>query len=172
MSIGLIGANIFLSVSLDSLNTNYFRRSPIKYFNNSFVLEKLKTPTISKGRKLLAALPFIIATGVLINSWHEFYIGEFVPFLKHYITLAFMAINWVLFFIRFKPALLLNGIILAFASFSLLCFYTYIASSITLFGITIPFEGWSFLILIFYLAINGSILINWQLDTRDIKPID
>ena len=127
---------------------------------------------ISKGRKLLAALPFIIATGILINSWYEFYIGEYDPILKHYITLALMAINWVLFWIRFKPALLMNGIILAFASLNLLCFCTYTASSITLFGLTIPFEGWSFLILIFYLGINGSILINWQLDTKDIKPID
>ena len=121
---------------------------------------------------MLASLPFIIGTGLLINTWHVFYIGEYDPTLKHYITLALVVINGVLFLVRFKPALLMNGIILVLASFNLLSNSTYTSSGLTIFGIPIPFEGWSFLILIFYLAINCGKLINWQLDAKDIKPVE
>jgi len=132
-------------------------------------LKNLKTPTISKGRKLLASVPFIIVAGLLINTWHKFYNDEYDASLLHYVTLTLTFINGILFLIRFKPALLMTGAILFLASFGLLHFFVYQSSFLTIFGITIPFEGWSFLILIFYFAINFDILINWQLDAKGIK---
>jgi|ERR1700733_12278355 len=135
-------------------------------FNN------LRTPTISKGRKLLASVPFLIIAGFLINTWYKFYNNEYEASAVHYITLALIVINGILLLIRFKPALLMTGVILVFASLGLLFFFVYKSSTLTLFGITIPFEGRSFLILIFYFAINCDILINWHLDFKREKPID
>ena len=131
-----------------------------------------KTPTISKGRKLLASIPLLIVAGLLIDTWYKFYNNEYNASLVHYISLALVIINGILFLIRFKPALLLTGLILLFASFSLLLFFVYTYSAITLFGLTIPFQGWSFLIFLFYFAINCDILINWQLDAKRSKSID
>ena len=135
-------------------------------------LKNLKTPRISKGRKLVASIPFIIVAGLLINTWTKFYNNEYLPSWKHYVTLILIVINGILLVIRFKPALLMTGIILVLASFSLLCFFTYKSSSLGISEIQIPFEGWSFLILIFYIAVNFNILINWQLDAKGIKPIE
>jgi hypothetical protein len=135
-------------------------------------LKDLKTPTIPKGRKFLASVPFIFVGGLLINTWHKFYNDEYDASLLHYVTLILFFVNGILFLIRFKPALLMTGVILVLASFSLLHFFVYKSSFLTIFGITIPFEGWSFLILIFYIAVNFDILANWQLDAKGIKPID
>jgi hypothetical protein len=135
-------------------------------------LKNLKTPDISKGRKLLASSPFILVACLLINTWSKFYNNEYDPSVVHYITLGLIVINGVLLLIRFKPALLMTGVILLFASFGLLYFFTYRFPLLTIFGITMPFDGWSFLIFIFYVAINCDILINWQLDSKRIGPTD
>ena len=131
-----------------------------------------KTPTISKGRKLLASIPLFIVAGLLINTWSKFYNNEYDPSPVHYITLALIIINAVLLPIRFKPALLMTGLVLLFASFGLLYFFTYRFPLLTIFGITMPFDGWSFLIFIYYVAINCDILINWQLDAKRIGRTD
>ena len=135
-------------------------------------LRNLKTPTISKGRKLLASIPFLIVAGLLVNTWLKFYTNEYEASPVHYVTLVLIVLNGILLLIRFKPALLMTGVILFFASLGLLPFFIYNSSFLTIFGITIPFEGWSFLIFIFYFAINCNILINWQLDAKHIKPLD
>jgi hypothetical protein len=129
-------------------------------------LKNLRTPTISKGRKLLASIPFIIVAVLLINTWHKFYTREYDPQLTHYITLVLVVLNGILLAIRFKPALLMTGFILLFASFGLLPFFTYYSTGFTIFGLSIPFEGWSFLIFLFYIAINVNILVTWQLDAK------
>lgn len=49
-------------------------------------LEDFKTPTISRGRKLLASVPYIIIAGLLINTWNKFYSDEYDASLLHYIT--------------------------------------------------------------------------------------
>ena len=135
-------------------------------------LRNLKTPTISKGWKLLASIPFLIVAGLLVNTWLKFYTNEYEASPVHYVTLVLIVLNGILLLIRFKPALLMTGVILFFASLGLLPFFIYNSSFLTIFGITIPFEGWSFLIFIFYFAINCNILINWQLDAKHIKPLD
>jgi hypothetical protein len=134
--------------------------------------ENLKTPTISKGRKLLASVPFIIVAGLLFRTWNKFYSDEYEASSIHYVTLALTVINGVFLLIRFKPALLMTGAILVLASLGLLSFFVYHSSFVTIFGITIPFEGWSFLILILYIVINIDILINWLLDAKGVKPIE
>ena len=109
-----------------------------------------KTPTISRGRKLLASIPLLIVVGLLINTWNKFYNKDYEASFVHYVTLVLVVINSILLLIRFKPALLMTGAILLFASLGLLHFFVYTSSFLTFFGITIPFEGWSFLILIVY----------------------
>ena len=135
-------------------------------------VKNLKTPSISKGRKLLASVPFMIVAGVLINTWQKFYNDEYNPSLLHYVTLMLAFINGVLYLIRFKLGLLMTGAVLVLASFSFLCLFVYRSSFMSIFGITIPFEGWSFLVFIFYFATNFDILVNWYLDAKGTKPIE
>jgi hypothetical protein len=84
-----------------------------------------KTPTISRGRKLLACLPFFLVVGLVTNTWCKFYRHEYEPSLVHYVTVALVGINGVLLVIRFKPGLQLTGVILLFAAFGLLHFFEY-----------------------------------------------
>jgi hypothetical protein len=131
-----------------------------------------KTPTISRGRKLVACLPFFLVVGLVINTWCKFYRHEYDPSLVHYVTLALVAINGILLVIRFKPGLLLTGVILLFAAFGLLHFFEYTSSFLTFFGITIPFEGWSFLIFLCYIFLNCGILVAWQSEAKHRKQIE
>jgi hypothetical protein len=133
--------------------------------------KNMRTPTISKRRKLIASLPFFIIVALLINTWYKFWSGEYEASLIHYITMVLVVINGALLAIRFKPALLMTGAILVFASLGLLYFFDYYSPRLTIFGLTIPFDGWSFLILIIYIAVNFRILIEWLLDARGVKPL-
>jgi hypothetical protein len=123
--------------------------------------------------KIFRLIPFIILCFIVFNTWILFLTTDYIANWRHYILLALLLINIVLYFTRFKQALLLTGVILILCTFYLLPPFKALESSFINIGqVSIPWiEYWSFLILIIYFAINLKLLIEFYLDFKEKKRI-
>lgn len=121
--------------------------------------------------KIFRSTPFIILFSVVLNTWILFLSTDYVASWRHYLLLALLLTNSVLYFTRFKQALLLTGIILILCTFYLLPpFITLESSFIKIGPVFVPWiEYWSFLILIIYFVINFNLLIEFYLDFKEKK---
>ena len=121
--------------------------------------------------RIISAIPFLIISLVVLYTWFEIITTEYIATWRHYVALALVAINAVLYFVRYKPAVLLTGLILILATFNLLAFFTIIQTSgLTIMGVSTPeIQLKSLLLLVIYCAINFNLLINWYLDMKEEK---
>ena len=62
--------------------------------------------------RIISAIPFLIISFAVLYTWFEIITTEYIGTWRHYVALALVAINAVLYFVRYKPAVLLTGLIL------------------------------------------------------------
>ena len=60
-------------------------------------------------KKIIPSIPFLITCTIVAYNWFEFITTEYLAEAKHYIALALIIINAVLYFIKQKQAILLTG---------------------------------------------------------------
>lgn len=121
--------------------------------------------------RIISAIPFLIISLVVLYTWFEIITTEYIATWRHYVALALVAINAVLYFMRYKPAVLITGLILILATINLLSFFTIIRTSgLTIMGVSTPeIQLRSLLLLVIYCVINFNLLINWYLDMKEEK---
>lgn len=121
--------------------------------------------------RILPSIPFLIISLIVLYTWFEIITAEYIATWRHYVALALVAVNAVLYFVKYKQAVLLTGIILILATFNLLSFFAIIQTSCLGFGsITTPdIQLKSLLLLVIYCVINFNILLNWYLDMKEAK---
>lgn len=116
----------------------------------------------------LRIIPFLIIFLIISYTCFEILKAEYVFTTKHYLAIALIVINGILYFVRYKIAILLTGIILLLATFNVINIFTSV--NLDAFGIKIgdkpigtpPMQLWSLLILIIYFFINLRYVFTWK----------
>ena len=123
--------------------------------------------------RILQITPFIIMFCIVANTWVIFLSTEYEASWKHYLLLAFILINGILYSRKWKLAVLLTGFLLICCTFYLLPPFLQVESAFIHIGpIPIPWiEYWSFLILLIYFIINFNYLIELYLDFKEHRKV-
>lgn len=133
---------------------------------------------MTRKRKVLFFIPFVIVVAFLLNTWFVLLTNEFAEILLTQ-YLGFILFVPVLYFLykdrSCKKALLALGLFLVLATFCVANIFPYniwAKMSITISGLEIPLpsmNGLSLLLFILYLVLNLGTLIEIQLDYKESK---
>ena len=133
---------------------------------------------MTRKRKVLFFIPFVIVVAFLLNTWFVLLTNEFAEIhITHY--LGFILFIPVLYFLykdrSCKKALLALGLFLVLATFFVANIFPYVMwgkVSIGIGGLQIPLpniNGLALLLFILYFALNFGTLIEIQLDYKESK---
>lgn len=119
-----------------------------------------------ENKRLIQAIPTLILSGILINTWIIILRTDYFATIKHQIGLALFLLIVALSFYKFKYGIILTGFFLSLATFNAIAIFPDIISSsyfikIGNTEISTPSIEWkSFLLLILFFVCSGGYLIN------------
>jgi len=126
-------------------------------------------------RKLLLISPYLLVTGITINTWIQFIRGNYIPQWQHWAALVLVVLNGVLYMRSIKRGFLFTGIILILATINLLAFFPAISwmfwgsggSNNAIYNLGI--QPSSLLFFIIYTVANGNYLADLYVNRKEAR---
>lgn len=131
-----------------------------------------------KRQKLFSLLPFIVLCVVILYTCVEIIATDYAASLRHYLAMAIMFCNGVLYFTKYRLAIIFTGIILILATFDMLAFFSVVKTyywSVNIADKSISTPGIQLvplIVLVVYCLINFNLLIDCYIDYMDTKKTD
>ncbi|NNV57311.1 hypothetical protein [Limnovirga soli] len=119
-----------------------------------------------ENKRLIQAIPTLILSGILINTWIIILRTDYFATIKHQIGLSLFLLIVALYFYKFKYGIILTGFFLSLATFNAIAIFPDIISSsyfikIGNTEISTPSIEWkSFLLLFLFFVCSGGYLIS------------
>ncbi|WP_431209625.1 hypothetical protein ACQ86N_26190 [Puia sp. P3] len=125
-------------------------------------------------KKFVYLVPFLIVAAVCVYTSILFMKGEYLANWKHYVAIALVVVNGVLYCFNRRVAVLTTGLILFAATFDLVELYAETNTvAMRIFGRSTPDIEWkSLLVLLLWGGLNLDYFIEWRLDVREAKGRD